>query len=58
MTISTEISTLRELILARTYFGEFGGLAEFSFQLRLAMWPSAKLSSLNVIALHAFLVLI
>ena len=28
-----------------TYFGEFGGLVEFSFQLRLVMQPSAKLSS-------------
>ena len=28
-----------------TYFGEFGSLVEFSFQLRLVMWPSAKLSS-------------
>ena len=41
-------TTLRELILARTYFGEFGGLVEFSFQFRLVMWPSAKLSSINV----------
>ena len=41
----TDDDTLRELILARTYLGEFGGLVEFSFQLRFVMWPSAKLSS-------------
>ena len=39
------INTLRELILARTNFGEFDGLVEFSFQFSLVMWPSAKLSS-------------
>ena len=37
--------TLSELILARTYFGEFGGLVEFLFKFKLVMWPSAKLSS-------------
>ena len=45
--------TLRELILARTYFGEFGGLVEFSFQLsyRCGHPPNkvlAKINSLNV----------
>ena len=40
---------LRELILARTYFGEFGRLVEFVFQVRLVMWPSAKISSLNAV---------
>ena len=39
--------TLRELILARTNFGEFGGLVEFLFQFMLVMWQFAKISSLQ-----------
>ena len=42
---SLKMIILRELILAKTYFGEFVGLVEFSFQLSLVMWQSAKLSS-------------
>ena len=36
-------NTLSELILARTNFGEFGGLVEFLFQFRLVVWQSAKM---------------
>ena len=36
---------LKELILARTNFGEFDVLVEFLFQFKLVMWQTAKLSS-------------
>ena len=40
-----KLSVLTLVYIKGTYFGKFGGLVEFSFQLRLVMWPSAKLSS-------------